>query len=174
MRNHSESDGKRCEDGSKNVARNWRWVKESERDETVSGGTGDGSFVTVRSVCFSSVTARTRSANQPHPSTPPPHSLASSRPPFTIYPPTSDNTCPHSDLSRWGCSPCYTSLCTHNYVCLRGHTRWLHPVHVPVKQATYSLESNLKPRVNDQLLRSADKLTRNISTRASFLCQRLE
>lgn len=64
---------------------------------------------------------------------------------------------------------------THNYVCLHGHAHWLHQMHVPVTEATYSLESNhRKTRLNDPLLTSADKLTSSVSTQAIFLSKARE
>lgn len=77
----------------KKVVRDRRCGEESGRNGTVRARRGDGSFVTVRLVCFPSLRARTRSANQP----PPPPRIG---PPITIHPPTSASTCPRCDLWR--------------------------------------------------------------------------
>lgn len=120
--------------------------------KTGSWERGDASFVTVRSVCFSSVTARTRSgppATPPKPPLqclpPPSHKSTSSASapslpnhPLPSSPPTSANTCPPSWPPEPGCnlrhsaappSPTLPSPALHradalNYVRLRGCAHW--------------------------------------------------
>lgn len=58
------------EENDGGIGRRRRVRKEFERHKTGSWGRGDGSFVTVRSVCFSFITARTRSGPQPSPAPP--------------------------------------------------------------------------------------------------------
>lgn len=86
------------------------WGGGSERHKSGSWGRGDGSFVTVRSVCFSFITARARSGSQPGTRS----STFLSRAPLAIYPPTSASTWPHWRCPRaagthcclaiWACS----------------------------------------------------------------------
>lgn len=160
------SEAKRWADVPEKAVRDWRYGKEFTRNETVGAGRGDGSFVTVRSVCFSSITARTRSANQ----TPPPlPSFRADHPsPSILQPPPTPALAPFSgdeDAAR----ATLHSVHTHNYVCLRGHAHWLHQVHVPGTEATYSLEStHRKTRLSEPLLTSADKLMSSVSTQVLF------
>lgn len=151
------SEAKRWTDVPEIAVQDWRCRKEFARNETVGAGRRDGSFVTVRSVCFSSIMAWTRSANQP---SPPP--LTSSRPPITVYPPASANTCPRSIPWRRGCNPGYAALWTHTQLCLPARTCSL-----ASSNACSSNRSNLQPGVEssedtfkwtDPLLTSADKV----------------
>ena len=110
--------------------------KESERHKTGCWGRGDGSFVTVRSVCFSFITARARSGPQPKPRSSP----LLSQPPITISP---SNLCQHLPSLEMRRLPCYNAHCTHTMLsaCVDMLSE-LNQMRVPVTLATYSLQWN--------------------------------
>lgn len=165
MRNHGESEGKRRADGSENMVRDGRRVREFQTGWN-SQGRKKRRFICHRQISLFLLRNNEDEIRNP--------------PPFPCVEPTthhhlSTDLCQHLP-SLWSLEMRMQPmlrfiLYTRNYVCPRGRAHWLPLPNAWQHRQPIAWSQIWSHVLNDQLLKCADKLRGNISTRAIFLFQ---